>query len=539
MDPTLALGAAAAVLVAAALAAGVIARGPVSFPLLFLGLGLLLGPGLLDVVTIDLDAPLLTIVAVMTLSLVLFLDAVNLDVEGLRRDWWVPALALGPGTLLTIALVTTAGVLLFAWSWPVALVAGAALASTDAVTLRDTLRDERLPYSLRRSLAVEAGTNDLIILPVLLVAIAVATGQATGALGWTWFAVQLLVIGPATGAAVGLGGARLMAWVDARTTVPREHQSIYGVALVLVAFAVGELVGGSGFLAAFAAGLAVSVANTDLCDCVLDLGQVAAEILLLAAFVLFGIVLSAQLQGLPPLAGLALGLVVLFVARPVAVGGVLALARTSLSGRAIALFAWFGPRGLASLLLALLAVQAGVPGAEPVFAAVGGVVALSVVLHGTTSTPLAGLYARREAGEVRPEDRAISATDALRHVETDEVPRIDVDELLGQLAGADPPVIVDVRTDVARRVRPRTIPGSLWVPPEAIERWLEEDLPHGPDGNPRPLVLWCTCREEATAARVAAAARHRGVDAVALRGGLSAWERAGQPVGDLPVPTPS
>ncbi len=538
MDPTLTLGAASAILAAAALAAGVIARGPVSFPLLFLGLGLLLGPGGVDVVAIDLGAPLLTIVAVTTLSLVLFLDAVKLDVDGLRRDWWVPALTLGPGTLLTIALVTAAAAVLFGWNWPVALIAGAALASTDAVTLRDTLRDQRLPFSLRRSLAVEAGTNDLIVLPVLLAAIAIATRQATGPLGWAWFVVQLLVIGPAAGAAVGLGGARLMAWVDGRTDVPREHQSIYGVALVLVAFVAGELVGGSGFLAAFAAGLAVSVANTTLCDCVLDLGQVTAEVLLLAAFVLFGIVLSGELVGLSALPTLAFGAIVLFVARPLAVGGVLALAPTSLSARAIGLMAWSGPRGLASLLLALLAVQADVPGAQPVFAAVGGVVALSVLLHGTTSTPLAGLYARREAGEVRPEDRAISATDALRHLPTEDVPRISVEELLIAQDRDPAPVVVDVRTEVARHVRPRTIPGSVWVPPEDAERWLEEELPRMPNGTATPLVLWCTCKGEATAAQVAAAARRRGVDAVALRGGLSAWERSGQPVADLTLATP-
>lgn len=533
MDPTLALGAAAALLVAAALAAGVIAKGPVSFPLLFLGLGLLLGPGGTDVASIALDDPVLLLIAVMTLSLVLFLDAVALDLEGLRRDWWVPALTLGPGTALTIALVTLFGLLLFAWSWPVALVAAAALASTDAVTLRDTLRDRRLPYGLRRSLAVEAGTNDLIVLPVLLVAIAVATGQATGVVGWAWFAVQLLVIGPMAGAGVGLGGGWLMARIDRRTDVPREYQAIYGIALVLLAYVAGELVGGSGFLAAFAAGLALSVGNTVLCDCVFDLGQVVAEVLLLAAFVLFGIVLSGELSRVSILPGLAFGLLVLFVARPVAVGGVLAIARTALSPRALGFVAWSGPRGLASLLLALLAVQAGVPGAATIFAAVGGVVVLSVLLHGTTSTPLAGVYARRDAGEVRTEDRAITAAEALRHRDTSDVPRTTVSELVRARDSTTPPLVVDVRTDIARRRRPQSIPGSVWVPPDQADRWLEEELPLDAEGHPRPLVLWCTCPDEGTAAQVAAAARERGVTASALQGGLSAWARAGEPVEEL------
>ena len=527
MDLLLPLGVVAGALVATSLAAGLVERAAMSVPILFLGVGLVLGPGVTGTTAIALDDPALMLIAVATLSLVLFLDASNLDLDGLRRDWWVPALTLGPGTLLTIALVGAAAVLLFGLSWPVGLIAGAALASTDAVTLRDVLRDRRLPIGLRRSLAVEAGTNDLLVLPILLILLAVATGEAVGVAGWAWFAVQLLLIGPAAGALVGVGGARLMGRVDRHTPIRNEYQSLYGVGLVFLAFVAGEAVGGSGFLAAFAAGGAVSVSNTTLCDCFLDLGQVLAEVLMLAAFTVFGVVLSGLLGSVGWVAGIGFALFVLVIARPVAVGGVLSVARTALSPRAIALIAWNGPRGLASLLLALLAVEAGVPGGEAVFAIVGMVVTVSVVVHGSTSTPLAGLYARRDCGEVLPEDRTTSATDALRETDPQDAPRIDVGALAARLDGPDPPWVIDVRSPASRRHDPTVIPGSRWVPPDEVAEWIT-NLAEA--GGPPALAMWCTCPREATAARITVLAREHGIEAWAIRGGRQAWQDAGHPV---------
>lgn len=460
----------AVVVVLASLAAGLVERAPLSFPILFLGLGLALGPGTTGVVTVDLGSPLVAVVAITTLSLVLFLDAVHLDVDSLRRDWWVPALALGPGTLLTIVLTAAAAVGLLGWDWLTALIAGTALASTDAVTLRDVLRDDRLPTSIRRSLAVEAGTNDLLVLPVLLALVAVATGRTNGPAGWALFGVQLLVAGPAMGALVGVVGARVMASVDRRSSVRTEYQSVYGIGLVLTAYVGGEAVGGSGFLAAFAAGIAVSLSNETLCDCFLDFGQVLAEVLLLGAFVLFGALLSAELPGVPVGPALALALLALVVIRPLSVGGVLTLRRAALSPAARLVMGWFGPRGLASLLLALLAVQAGVPGGRELFAVVGVVVMVSVVLHGVTGTPMGSWYAARHADRVDPEDREGTAVGALRDVGGDDH-RIEVTDLADRLATKAPTVVLDVRSAGSRRSDPAAIPGSLWVPPDELTTW--------------------------------------------------------------------
>jgi sodium/hydrogen antiporter len=276
------------VLIVAALAAGLVERAPLSFPMIFLGLGFLLADPGLDLVSVDVHDDVLEVIATVTLALVLFLDAVHLELDVLRRDWLVPTLSLGPGTLLTIGLVAGIAVLLLELPLTLALLAGAILASTDPVLLRDVLRDRRIPRSVRQALSVEASTNDIIVLPILLVLIAVSRAEVGGVAGWLAFAVQLFVLGPAVGFLVGAAGSWSMERADRRFRIRREYQSLYGVGLVLASWAAGEAVGGDGFLAAFAAGVAVTALNRTLCDCFLEFGQVLAEMLTLVAFVLFG-----------------------------------------------------------------------------------------------------------------------------------------------------------------------------------------------------------------------------------------------------------
>jgi NhaP-type Na+/H+ or K+/H+ antiporter len=163
----------AGVLVVSALAAGLVERAPLSFPMLFLGLGFLIGDRGLELVSIGLDSDVLEVVAVVALALVLFLDAVNLELTELRRDWLAPFLALGPDTLLVAGLLAGAGMLLLDLPVVLAALLGTILASTDPVVLRDVLRDSRIPRSVRRTLSVEAGTNDIVVLPNLLVLISI------------------------------------------------------------------------------------------------------------------------------------------------------------------------------------------------------------------------------------------------------------------------------------------------------------------------------------------------------------------------------
>jgi NhaP-type Na+/H+ or K+/H+ antiporter len=459
----------AGVLVVSALAAGLVERAPLSFPMLFLGLGFLLGDRGLRLISIGLDSRVLEVVAIVTLALVLFLDAVNLELTELRRDWLVPVLVLGPGTLLVIGLLAGLGMLLLDLPVILALLLGTILASTDPVVLRDVLRDPRIPRSVRRTLSVEAGTNDIVVLPALLVLIAIAHARLGGVADWLGFLGQLLVLGR----------------VDQRFHIRREYQSLYGIGLVLGAFVAGEAVGGDGFLAAFAAGLAVTVVNQTLCDCFLEFGQVIAETTMLLAFVLFGALLSTLVGEVPLPATLALAALAIFVIRPLVVWSVLRLGRAGLSRYARQFIGWFGPRGLNSLLFALLVVQQAVPGGERLFAVIGVVVLVSVVAHGVTATPFSRWYARKASQETLAEERAGTAAELFTQ-SPDDIPRVTPSQLAERLAGPNPPVVLDVRSRSEYDRDGVRVPGSVRVLPDQVTEWAADRL------RDQPYVLYCT-----------------------------------------------
>ena len=266
-DFILLLGVIAVVLTVTALASGVVERSPLSFPLMFLGLGFLPGGRGLDMLEISPHSAVLEVVATLTLALVLFLDAVKLQITELGKRWVVPALILGPGTGLIIVIGALPLGLYLNVGWIIAFIGGAVLPSTDPVVLRDIVRDERIPRSVRQVLKIEAGMNDLIVLPVVLVLIAVANDEGSSFGGWSVFLVKLLLLGPAIGLAIGGLGSWLMNRIDAKMPIRSEHQALFGVGLVLAPYSAATAAGGDGFLGAFAAGLGVVVFNQSLCDC--------------------------------------------------------------------------------------------------------------------------------------------------------------------------------------------------------------------------------------------------------------------------------
>ena len=487
-DYILAFGIVAIVLCVTALVSGVVDRSPIFYPLIFLGLGFLLGEGGLQVVDVGPHSPILEIVAALTLSLVLFLDAVKLQLDNLGNRWVVPALVLGPGTAMIIGLGAVGLAVIMGFSWTMAFLGGAVLASTDPVVLREIVRDRRIPRSVRQILKIEAGTNDIVVLPVVLVLIAVVTRQAGDLQGWGIFMAKLLLLGPFIGFAVGGGGSWLMNQIDRRMNIRSEHQAFYGVGLVLAAYAAATAAGGDGFLAAFAAGLAVVLLNQSLCDCFLEYGEVTSEMAMLLAFVLFGIVLSGMVGTVALVPALGLAALVIFVIRPAVLGMV--LARAKMSWEAHGFVCWFGPRGLNSLLLALLAVQAGVPGGELLLATVGIVVTASVMVHGASAVPLSVWYANRTLRMAYSEERESTAAGLFGHAE-DEVLRVTSEELnrmmvLGETAGGTPSIVLDVRTRSSYEHDGFHIPGDTRLLPDDVVEW-------GADYAGKGLVVtYCT-----------------------------------------------
>jgi sodium/hydrogen antiporter len=195
----------ALVLTIAGLTAGFVERAPLSFPIIFLGLGFLLGEHGLGILEFSPEDPLLESVATLTLALVLCLEGVRIGNDSMEGAGAVPVLSLGPGTLIIVSVVGAGAYFLLGTSLVESLLLGTILASTDPVVLRDVVRNERIPRSVRQALNIEAGTNDIVVLPMLLILIAVANAEASGVAGWALFGMQVLLLGPAVGFAIGAG----------------------------------------------------------------------------------------------------------------------------------------------------------------------------------------------------------------------------------------------------------------------------------------------------------------------------------------------
>ena len=354
-----------AVVIVSALLSGLIDRSGLPQVAVFLALGAVLGPVGLGVLNISLNSPSLRVVAILSLTLVLFTDSVSLNIEGVRRRASLALRLLGPGTLLSAALIALAAWWFLGLPVPAAAILGAALASTDPVLLRGLLRRRDIPEDARHGLQLESGLNDVVLLPVVLVALAFLSPETThSGAGFAKLGLNLFILGPGAGILIGLLGVAALDLIRKRLGVRRDYESLYSLGIAFTAFAAAEAVHGSGFLAAFAAGMTIASLDVELCDCFVEYGAVTAEMLLLFTFVLLGS--SLIWTGFTVINGPVL----LFTAFAVLIRTpvyLLSLLGSEVDARGRLLIAWFGPRGLSSLLLVLLPVFAGVPGSDQWF----------------------------------------------------------------------------------------------------------------------------------------------------------------------------
>ncbi len=469
------------VILLASLLSGILDRSRLPVVAVFLALGALLGPYGLGFVDIGFHSPELHVLAMLALAMVLFSDAVTIDVNEVRARKPLLWRLLGPGTLIPAALVATAGRYLLGLPWPAAAMLGAALASTDPVLLRSVLRSKALSAIPRIALQIETGTNDVVLLPVVVLAILATGGGADGAVaaGGNEIArsiVGLFILGPALGALVGWVGIVLLDQIRAKFGVRRDYESLYAIGLALSAFAFAEAVGGSGFLAAFAAGFMVSLQDVELCDCFMEYGEATAEMLLLLTFVALGT--SLIWTGLTIIDGRTIAFTVIaLVTRTVVLYPVLTVA--DVTGRDRRLIALFGARGLSSLLLILLPVFAGVPGAERLFTITSLVVLCSVVIHGG----LIAVFLKKSAAVAAAVEKRVLPHESLKNVPE----RISLEEFRQLQKAGEELILVDVRADRNRRNSDSQAAGSVRLRPhEPVRDATEHRL-----SQRGTLVLYC------------------------------------------------
>lgn len=197
-----------AVIVVSALLSGWVDRTGVPQVAVFLALGALIGPAGFGLLDASVQSEVLRVVATLSLVLVLFTDGVSLDLSKVRDHKLLAGLVLGPGTLLSATLIAGAAWYLLGLSVPLSAILGAALASTDPVLLRGLLRRPALPNSVRQALRLESGLNDVVLLPIVLVAMEIlkSAEPLTGG-QWGRLALNMLILSPGAGMVVGLVGA--------------------------------------------------------------------------------------------------------------------------------------------------------------------------------------------------------------------------------------------------------------------------------------------------------------------------------------------
>lgn len=473
-----------AVIVVSALLSGLVEKSGLPQVIVFLGLGAAIGPAGLNIINVDLHSPILRVVATLSLVLVLFTDAVSLNLSEVRKHRSLSLLVLGPGTLFSALLIAV-----FAW-WllglepAAALILGAALASTDPVMLRALLGKPGVNAGVRQALRLEGGMNDAVLLPIVLVGMMLLTqGHSPNGSEWGHLAMGILILSPVAGIIVGLGAVGMLELVRRRIGVRRDYESIYSLGVAFAAFAAGESVHGSGFLAAFAAGLTISALDVELCDCFLEYGETTAEMALMFTFVLFGMSVIWEGLGIIGMVSLLFVAAVL-IARPLAFVPALLPARLSWKNRW--LIAWFGPRGLSSLLLVLLPVFAGLPGSEHLLAICSLVVLVSVLLHGFSPMLLvkpqkpeppqqpALSDKRRDGSEpalvtIGPNASVGAAT------QPGSLEYITVPEIRALLERSPNSVlVVDARSDRTHEESDEDIPGAVRLPPNQAVRTAEQ-----------------------------------------------------------------
>ena len=389
----------AAAFLAYAMVSGRLEGTMLTAPLFFAAFGFAIGPGGFDVVDIELDHSFLHVVAELTLILVLFADAARIDLQRVRQDHNLPVRMLVVGLPLTIAFGAWLATLMFPQFtlWEAALLA-ALLAPTDAALGQAVVSNAVVPIRIRQAINIESGLNDGIALPAVLMFAALA-GVAHGAghaENWVQFGLLQVTLGPVVGIVLGFVGGRLIDRGAESGSASTPFQGIAILALAGLCYVVSETVGGNGFIAAFVGGMVFGNTIKHSCDFLFEFMETEGQLLMLITFLVFGVALLPEgLHEFEWRHGIyaVLSLTVIRML-PIAVS----LVRSGVRAPTVAFLGWFGPRGLASVLFVLLILEeSAIPHRSEILSVTVIAVALSILLHGISASPLANAYGRLAA----------------------------------------------------------------------------------------------------------------------------------------------
>jgi NhaP-type Na+/H+ or K+/H+ antiporter len=375
-----------------------ISRSFITLPILFTVLGYAMSQTLTASAPPELIHEGKKLLAEVTLVLVLFSDASHVRFSKLAAQWTLPARMLIIGMPLTIALGTLIAYVLNPTSGlAMALFTAAVLTPTDAALGQSVVSSPKVPLRLGQTINVESGLNDGLALPFVLLGAILASaalgdnGHSTQGLALE--ALQEVVLGPLVGVAVGWLAARAMDWAQDRDYMNEAAGAVVFLVAAFAAFALAASVGGNGFIAAFAAGMAFGNTYRHNIHFISEFMEGAGQILTMAAFLVFGAFLLPN--GLAHATGTTILLALLFLTVVRMLPIFVSLAGSGLPTSEKLFLGWFGPRGLASILFTLLMIdQFNFPNEEEFLACVSLTVGLSILLHGLSATPLSNYFGK-------------------------------------------------------------------------------------------------------------------------------------------------
>lgn len=380
-----------------------LAMSPITAPMVFTSVGLAVGTGGFGWFELELEGEAVSILVEATLVLVLFTDAIRIDLRILRRQAGIPIRLLGIGLPLTIVAGTAvAAVILPDLGLAEAALLAAVLAPTDAALGQAVVSDQRLPARIRQALNVESGLNDGIAVPVVAVLLALAVAdQSSGVSGWIGLAARQVGFGVMAGVLVGCIGGLLLDWRAAAGAVEGIYRQLATISIAIAAFGLAGVLEGNGFIAAFTAGLSFGLVARNQCSGVQDFTEDEGELLSAVTFMVFGAVLVGPLLDDLSWRIAAYVLASLTVVRIVPVVVAMTASRTLFETRLF--LGWFGPKGLASILFALVVVEElDTAAGRTIFTVASWTVLASVFLHGLTANVWTGRLSRRLAAEAEP-----------------------------------------------------------------------------------------------------------------------------------------
>ncbi len=363
---------------------------PITPAMVFVAIGVLAGPLVLDDITTPAQGHTVRTLAEATLAVVLFSDAARINLRALRHQASVPLRLLGIGLPLTIVLGTLLALVLFGTlSLSEALILGVVLAPTDAGLGQAVVTDPRLPERVRQSLNVESGLNDGVCVPLLLIALAAASGASAHArtvvadeIGW----------GIAVGVAAGVLCALLTNLARRRNLIGGAWLQVIPVAAAGLAFGTADALDGSGFIAAFVAGMLFgNLLHGDTGE-VTIFAEETGGLLDGVTFLIFGAVLLGPTLEHASWQMVLYAALSLTVVRMIPVA--LALLGTHARAPTVALLGWFGPRGLASIVFAVIVQDSELGNVAPIVATTYVAVGMSVLVHGLSAAPAVDRYVR-------------------------------------------------------------------------------------------------------------------------------------------------